>query len=395
MNRTPVLSLIAVATAIALSSGAFAQNASRKPVVTSSSTPVAVSPFAPNATISESFDVVPGTPPCPTGWTCTNASAPAGSANWFQGNPAVFNAQAGAADSYIGANFNNTSGAGTISNWLITPVVQFGAGSQLRFWSRVPTAPVDYADRLEIRASTGGTSTGGTATSTGDFSILLGTINPSLGTATGVCAVPAGAPDAGGYPTEWCEYLLTNAQGIPATGSGRIAFRYFDVDGGPSGTVSNYIGIDTFSFVEGGAGPVSAFTGVTPTAGTITLTRALPAATSTSNLVFNVAGAPGALTCTTSSPGYSVAPTPLNLVVGTPGTVVVTHTGTTVGSFTGVVTCTGPAGSTGGPFTYNYTTTVTAAAAPIIPVPAMNTFGAIMLLSGLALFGAFAVRRFS
>ena len=394
MNRTPVLTLIAAATAIALSSSAFAQNATRKPVLTSSATPAAVSPFAPNATISESFDTVAGTPPCPTGWTCTNASAPIGTSNWFQGNPAVFNAQAGATTSYIGANFNNTAGSGTISNWLITPVVQFGAGSQLRFWSRVNTAPVDYADRLEIRASTGGTNTGGTATSTGDFSILLGTINPSLGIATGTCAVPAGAPDAGGYPTEWCEYLLTNTQGIPTTGSGRIAFRYFVTAGGPSGANSNFIGIDTFSFVEGSVGPVSAFTAVTPP-GAITLTRALPASTSTSNLVFNVAGAGGALTCTTSSPGYSVAPTPLNLVVGTPGTVVVTHTGTTVGSFPGVVTCTGPAGSTGGPFVYNYTTNVTAAAAPIIPVPAMNTFGAIMLLSGLALFGAFAVRRFS
>ncbi len=393
MNRTPALSLIAVATAIALSSGAFAQNASRTSKLNSGSVPAAVSPFAPNATLTESFDVVAGTPPCPTGWTCNNASTPIGSSSWFQGNPVVFNSQAGATNSYIGANFNNVSGAGTISNWLITPVVQFGTGSQLRFWSRVNTAPVNYADRLEIRSSTGGTNTGGTNVSTGDFSTLLGTINPSQGTATGVCAVPAGPPDAGGYPTEWCEYLITNAQGIPTTGSGRIAFRYFVNDGG-LGSASNFIGIDTFSFVEGSVGPVSAFTAVTPP-GNITLARALPATTSTSNLVFNVAGAGGNLTCTTASPGYTVAPSPLPLVVGTPGTVTVTHTGSTVGSFAGTVTCSGPVGSTGGPFVYTYTTNVTAAAAPIIPVPAMNTLGALMLLSGMALFGAFAVRRFS
>ena len=393
MNRTPVLSLLAAATAIALSSGAFAQNSSRTPQASSGSVPAAVSPFAPNATITQAFDTVAGIPPCPVGWTCTNASTPVGSANWFQGNPAVFNSQAGATNSYIGANFNNVAGAGTISNWLISPVVQFGTGSELRFWSRVGVAPVAYADRLEIRSSTGGTNTGGTNVSTGDFSTLLGTINPTLGIATGTCAAPAGPPNAGGYPTDWCEYLITNVQGIPATGSGRIAFRYFVTNGG-TGANSNFIGIDTFSFVEGSVGPVSAFTAVTPP-GNITLTRALPATTSTSALVFNVTGAGGALTCSTASAGYTVAPVPLNLAVGVPGTVTVTHTGSAVGSFPGIVTCAGPVGSTGGPFVYNYTTNVTAAAAPIIPVPSMNTWGALLLLSGMALFGAFAVRRFS
>ena len=43
---------------------------------------------------------------------CRPTTAPvAGSTNWFQGNNTVFPAQSGAPNSYIGANFNNTTGA--------------------------------------------------------------------------------------------------------------------------------------------------------------------------------------------------------------------------------------------------------------------------------------------
>ncbi len=242
--------LLATAVALSLPAASMAQNTSRSGGVPGTGTPAADSPFSPNATITEGFDTVAGTPPCPTGWVCTNSSTPAGTTNWFQGNDTVFPAQAGATTAYIGTNFNNVTGNNTISNWLISPIVQFGSGSELRFWSRTVDT-VNFADRLEIRASTGGTSTGGTNVSTGDFSILLGTINSGLSVATGTCASPAGPPNAGGYPNVWCEYLLTTTEGIPLSGSGRIAFRYFVTSGGPSGANSDYIGIDTFSFVEG------------------------------------------------------------------------------------------------------------------------------------------------
>lgn len=58
-----------------------------------------------------------------TNWDLVNVSNPIGTTNWFQGNPTVFISFNGADDSYIGANFNNTTGAGTISNFLITPVL--------------------------------------------------------------------------------------------------------------------------------------------------------------------------------------------------------------------------------------------------------------------------------
>ena len=57
------------------------------------------------------------------------------------------------------------------------------------------------------------------------------TINPSL--VTGV------------YPTAWTQYTIT-ISGLAAPTSGRIAFRYFVTNGGPSGANSDYIGIDNF-----------------------------------------------------------------------------------------------------------------------------------------------------
>jgi hypothetical protein len=201
--------------------------------------------FLPNAVITEGFDTLTGTFPnqCVAGWTCINQSSPVGSTGWFQGNPGTFPAQAGATNSYIAANFNNTTGANTIDNWLITPQVNFGNGATLSFWSRTVADPI-FPDRLEIRLSTAGAST-----NPANFTVVLGTINPNLVQGAGPCVSTASG--TGGYPNQWCQYTLSHAQGIPTSGSGRIAFRYFVTGGGPSGNNSNYIGIDTFSFNEG------------------------------------------------------------------------------------------------------------------------------------------------
>ena len=204
------------------------------------------------ATITQGFDtVLPGNSGCVTGWTCINRSQPVGSTGWFQGTPVSapgpFDAQAGAANAYIGANFNNTGSTGTISNWLITPQVNFGTGATLSFWTRSSNvAAQNFADRLEIRLSKSGTNVGSDETSVGDFTTLLFKVNPNLISSTGVCP-----PGTGGYPRAWCKITLTSGYGIPNFGSGRIAFRYFVTNAGGAGTNSDYIGIDTFSFDEG------------------------------------------------------------------------------------------------------------------------------------------------
>lgn len=156
-----------------------------------------------------------------------------GITNWFQGNTGVFDAQAGPTNSYLSANFNNTSGAGTISNWAITPTRTFSDGDTFTFHTRTVDSP-QFADRLQVRLSTNGSSSdvGATATSVGDFTSLLPDIDSTL--------------VSNGYPDAWTQYVLT-LSGLGGPTSGRIAFRYFVTDAGPDGSNSNYIGIDTLT----------------------------------------------------------------------------------------------------------------------------------------------------
>lgn len=169
------------------------------------------------------------------GWFTQNNSAPLGTSAWFQGNTTVFVAHEGPADAYIGANFNNTAGTGTISNWLLTPEFALADGETFSFWTRVPTGGGAFPDRLELRLSLAGGSTdvGTLATDVGDFTTLLLSVNPDL--------------TSDGYPEVWTEFSVT-LSGVPSNATGRFAFRYFVTNGGPSGTNSNYIGIDTVAY---------------------------------------------------------------------------------------------------------------------------------------------------
>ncbi len=188
--------------------------------------PPLANPNVPQAwNLTESFDTV-----VPTGWVANNQSAPIGTSGWFQGNDTVFPAHSGAATSYAGANFNNTAGTGTISNWLISPLLTIDNGDTWSFWTRKVTPnPTDFPDRMQVRISTTGTCAPGTgSTSTGDFSTLLLDINPTL--------------VAGGYPTAWTNFSGT-ISGLPSSVTGCFAFRYFVSNGGPSGSNSDYIGV--------------------------------------------------------------------------------------------------------------------------------------------------------
>ncbi len=104
----------------------------------------------------------------------------------------------------------------------------------IKFWTRQPITST-FADRLQVRLSLAGASTnvGTSATDIGDFATLLLDINPNY--------------NASGYPGQWREYAII-LSGIATPTDGRIAFRYFVVNGGPSGPRSDYIGIDTFSY---------------------------------------------------------------------------------------------------------------------------------------------------
>ncbi|OAB62941.1 hypothetical protein AY599_13385 [Leptolyngbya valderiana BDU 20041] len=186
-----------------------------------------------SSNFSEAFDDITTLPGA--GWSLQNLSEPLGTSDWFQGNDTVFPAHEGASNAYIGANFNNTTGGtGVISNWLMTPEIELFNGTQMSFWTRVPSNA--FPDRLEVRLSTSGPSTfaGASSTDVGDFDTLLLSIDPNL---------------EGNYPTDWTEFTVT-VSGLAAPTSGRLAFRYFVTDAGPSGTNSNYIGIDTVSVAQ-------------------------------------------------------------------------------------------------------------------------------------------------
>ncbi len=189
-------------------------------------------------TLSEGFDVAE---PLPAGWVAQNNSQPVGTTGWFQGQSATFPSFSGAPDSYIAANYQNTDpvGVGTISNWLMTPVQNIKNGDIVTFYSRIP-AGAEWADRLEVRLSTAGTSTnvGATSTSVGDFTTVLLTINPTL--------------TLNVYPKVWTQFTAT-ISGLAAPTTGRIAFRYFVTSAGGGGTNSNFIGIDDVRYISTGA----------------------------------------------------------------------------------------------------------------------------------------------
>lgn len=162
--------------------------------------------LAASADFTEGFDNVPGLPSA--GWIQTNTGA-APTNPWFQGNTAVFGAQAGPVDSYAGADFLS-SASGNINNWLISPTLILNNASVLSFYSRSAGTP-GFADLLDVAFSVGNGS------GLGGFTVL-GTIG------------------AGAYPTDWTQFSFA----LPDVATGRFAFHQrgtFDT--------ADYLGVDS------------------------------------------------------------------------------------------------------------------------------------------------------
>ncbi len=178
--------------------------------------------------LDETFDAgVPDT------WRSINLSDPAGpQTGWFTGNPAVLRAHEGAGGAYVASNVFSTETGGTLSTWLITPLIEdLSAGDQVRFFTRV--AELVHPDRLEVRASSNGAcEPGASATDVGDFTTLLTTINPGLAQGT--------------YPNVWTETEV--ALPAMAPGSGCVALRHHVPDSGEQGALGDYVAVDTFTY---------------------------------------------------------------------------------------------------------------------------------------------------
>ncbi len=132
-------------------------------------------------------------------------------------------------------NFTSGTGVSNISNWAFMPTMVMNNGDVLSFYTRAPAGST-FPDRMQVRMSTNGASVnvGATDTSVGDFTTLLLDINPTLA--------------VGGYPNvAWTQFNVP-ISGLGGPTSGRIAFRYFVTNGGPSGANSDIIGIDTLTY---------------------------------------------------------------------------------------------------------------------------------------------------
>jgi hypothetical protein len=187
---------------------------------------LAIAPATARADLFEGFNDI--TTLAGSGWSLQNNSSPLGSGTWFQGSTGVFNAQAGAPNSYLGANFNFTTGENTINAWAMSPTQTFNNGDVIKFWTRTVIESF-FADQLRLKLSLAGAST-----SASDFTTTLLTVNNSF-------------PDPLGYPFAWTEFTAT-LSGLGGPTSGRFAFHYDVPSGGPAGANSNYIGIDTVSY---------------------------------------------------------------------------------------------------------------------------------------------------
>lgn len=165
------------------------------------------------AILAEGFNDVAALPAA--GWTFLNDSTAPGT-SWFQGNPGIFVAESGLADSYAAANFLGTTGlTGTVSNWMITPQLSLDQFSVINFVARV--AGDGFEDTLQVLVST-------TGTAPGDFS-LVGTYSSAV--------------DSGWVP-------LSFSAGLAGATQGYIALRYFIAD---VATQGNYIGVDNVAII--------------------------------------------------------------------------------------------------------------------------------------------------
>jgi hypothetical protein len=153
-----------------------------------------------------------------SGWTLTNLSSPAGE-SWFQGTPDIFQAHAGPTNSYAGVNFLSAKdGSGTLSNWLISPVISLGSSASLSFFARGEAAD-GFVDTFNVYFGDGA------GLDTSAFQ-LLGTLTASQ--------------------KGWEEFLVN----LPSALTGRIAFEYAG-----DAAIADYAGIDTVTVSSRGTVP--------------------------------------------------------------------------------------------------------------------------------------------
>lgn len=163
---------------------------------------------------------------------------------WQQGSTNAFLAEDGAPETYIGSHpFATLANAGTISSWLLTPPINFSAGTTVSFYTRTVLGS-QWPTRMQVRACASGAcaDVGTKPEDVGDFQSVLLDINPTEAASV--------------YPEQWTQYVLTAADGLPTSGTGRIAFRHL-VHQGDGVLRGDFTALDRV-VVEQGQGETSA-----------------------------------------------------------------------------------------------------------------------------------------
>jgi len=180
-------------------------------------------------------------------WRFLNVSNPLGTVSeesWYQADLSMgITAYMGEHQySYIQADRFSTSATtgGTISNWLIAPMVILSDGDSVRFHA-ISHDNAARPDKIEVRISPLGSNTvyPTSANDIGSFNILIGVINPDLTTS----GFPAVTNDQ-----TWTSYRFPVA-GINFGNECRVALRYSVPNAGSQGPNGSAIGIDEFYMV--------------------------------------------------------------------------------------------------------------------------------------------------
>ena|SRR6185369_7189831 len=208
-------------------------------------------------TFTEEFDTA--TQAINRGWHFINTSDPIGPGVWQQGGgvPPWWNAYSsnGSYAGFIGADYTSvTGGPGTISNWLVSPVVTMQNGDKITFytralvaWSGVGTDSTDYGNRLQVLINPyNETLNVGNGDDPGDFKTKLLDINPTY---LYYHTDPAQYTPLA-YPSSWTKFTAT-VYGLNGPVKGRFAFRYFVEDAGLCAICNgNGIGIDKVTYTS-------------------------------------------------------------------------------------------------------------------------------------------------
>ena len=190
------------------------------------------------------------------GWKGVNLSNPMGGESWQQGSFIVNNLKGGPFVSGISSHSYKASanehafvpytcgeGLSFLNCWLLSPALSMKNGDIISFWTTTKPA-VSFPDRMQVWLNpvNDGTNVGRTPDETGDFTIKLIDINPNY----------SFSPYPTGYPTTWTkfEFIVSGLPNGTIPQKHRVGFRYYVKNGGPSGSVSDEIGIDDFDFIS-------------------------------------------------------------------------------------------------------------------------------------------------